>query len=79
MAVRHVFLNCISCLTDIEPSFMLINTECIEFSIYLLVCIHVSPAMVEVTMIVRVGDMVKAFWNKFLHSWECSIGKLMET
>ena len=78
-AVRHVFLNCVSCLTDIEPSSMLINTECIEFSIYLLICIHVSPAMVEVTMIVSGGDMVKAFWDKFLHSQECSIGKLTET
>ena len=47
---------------------MLINTECIKFPNYLLVCIHVSPAMVEVTMIVSSGDMVKAFWNKFLCS-----------
>ena len=78
-AVRRVFLNCISCLMDIEPSSMLINTECTEFSIYLLVCIHVSPAMVEVTMIVHRGDMVKAFWNEFLRNWVCSIGKLTET
>ena len=72
-----MFLNRISCLTDIEPSSMLINIGCIEFSIYLLVCIHVS-AMVEVTMNVSGGD-IKAFWNKFLRSWECSIGKLTET
>ena len=32
-----------------------------------------------VTTNVSSGDMIKAFWNEFLRSWECSIGKLTET
>ena len=75
MAVRHVFLNRISCLMDIEPLSTLINIE--MYRVFnLLTCMH--PAMAEVTTNGSSGEMVKAFWNEFLWNWECPIGKLTE-
>ena len=68
--VPRVFLNCITCLTDIEPSSTLINIE-MYWVFNLLTCMNPCiPSNGESN--VSSGDMVKAFWNEFLHSWECS-------